>query len=214
MNKLFLAFLTSIALSSFGFSDGVPLGFIKGEPQKWQLPLSPFLCQPYEQPPPHHLYSINYLMPVQKIKGGYLISSDHGETCDKFAFLRTNKNLGQYSPLAGWATYEGQYEYTSISGFENSIPAFKMYEKDPSTFPDSDKEAPTGEAIVDCGKSFFSTRAGCFPRTSEYREILANSDPKKWVKGDGTSCPEGYFYSENPWDGCWKTDEYRIVEKL
>ncbi len=82
------------------------------------------------------LYQLMFLEAVQKLEGGYLIgaspafddSTSFSGNYD-FAFLYTDKSFSQGEILNGYeAYYVGGYSYQTMTGFEKTVPAFKLYE--------------------------------------------------------------------------------------
>ncbi len=77
------------------------------------------------------LYAMNNFRIVQKIDGGYLITPNM--TADQvtdiefnLAFLKTAKELSSDLIISGSVYYSGDYQYTAVNGFLQSVPLLKI----------------------------------------------------------------------------------------
>jgi hypothetical protein len=100
------------------------------------------------------LYRTNGLVAYQKVPGGYLVTINPawvkaGLGCGThgcIAFLATKQSLSEgkapHAPFVYWA---GNYHFTAISGFEESVLAFGEYKgPKPDVLPDPDGDAIWG----------------------------------------------------------------------
>ena len=91
----------------------------------------------FYKPNPCCVYSLSGMEPFQKIRDGYLIrksvnfAHDLSSSGNSLLFLRTQRefNKGQRLGSVGGAHYFGSYEYVALDGFNKSLNAFELVEK-------------------------------------------------------------------------------------
>ncbi len=92
-------------------------------------------------PQPGRLYNLSGMRVFQKIKNGYLLRADSPprmvEDYQQPIVLYTDNTDREFSRedmfLTGWASYEGDVEYTTLYGYTKTVHAFRLREKEPFT---------------------------------------------------------------------------------
>jgi hypothetical protein len=94
------------------------------------------LYQTFEKkiiPEQGYLYQLKGMRVMQKVNNGYLLSADSDErSIQEPVLLYTDRNMPRdWMIFQGWASYVGDVEYVTLSGYPKRVHAFKLYEEEP-----------------------------------------------------------------------------------